>query len=178
MTSFTPAPTCFSELTDTYQIPSLSTPWNYKTSGNDIIGGPIILESACFPLAWEPNPFQYFSPGICPYGYTAGCTSTISTEFELTETGAQCCPNSWTCDTEERGPASLDWLPWIASYPCIYYPSGIFTVTSTGSGNNQTRVFTTSGISVNAFGVSIRWQATDFLITTTTTTNVPPTPSV
>jgi hypothetical protein len=94
-TAFTPAPTCFSPLTDIYMTPDLQT--------EDIQFGDELLlldlplshpQALFFPSSWEQNPFAWFSRGIRPSGYTAGCTSTTITIFELTQTGAICCPRA------------------------------------------------------------------------------------
>lgn len=45
--------------------------------------------SNCLPTSWAPS--SYYSPGICPGGYTIAC-STVSSVETVTETIATCCP--------------------------------------------------------------------------------------
>lgn len=73
-TTFSPAPSCTN---DFYTAPTYYS-----------IGGP--LASECFPSGWASTS-QYFSPGICPTGYTEACSS-LSTYGTLVETFATCCP--------------------------------------------------------------------------------------
>jgi hypothetical protein len=56
--------------------------------------------------------------------------------------------------------------PWLVDYPCLYSPSGDFTVTYAVSTNS----FVKSGIPVLAYGVEILWQETDFVSTTSSST--------
>ena len=56
--------------------------------------------------------------------------------------------------------------PWVKDYPCVYYPTGTVAVTS------FTYFYNTTAISVNDYGVSIRWQKTDFVGASTTSASV------
>jgi hypothetical protein len=89
-TTFTPSPWC---LTDLYL---LSTK---EPSGEDCPNGycswthlgPSSSASACFPTGWGPT--SYFSPGLCPSGYTEGCGRSLTTvDGSITEYRATCCP--------------------------------------------------------------------------------------
>jgi hypothetical protein len=73
-TTFTPVPSC---TTNFYTLPIYYS-----------IGGP--LASQCFPSGWVSTS-QYFSPGICPNGYTQACSS-LSISGTDVETQATCCP--------------------------------------------------------------------------------------
>jgi hypothetical protein len=104
---------------------------------------------------------QYFSPGICPSGYSVGCSSlnSIST---LTETRALCCPAGFTGAPRT---APTDWLFTVGStLPCtIDAPQETWIITITtllSSAVFQTSTTCFSGL--NAYGVSIHWQAIDF----------------
>lgn len=73
-TTFTPAPTCTADI--------------YTTSIYYSIGG--LEPSQCFPSGWASTS-QYYSPGLCPAGYTEACSSLVSAGT-VTETQATCCP--------------------------------------------------------------------------------------
>ncbi|KAH7237286.1 hypothetical protein B0J15DRAFT_570128 [Fusarium solani] len=60
------------------------------------------LDSSCYPpdywTIWES--FGFYSPGICPHGYTSGCTVTDSAyggTVRPTEAAAICVPSSYSC---------------------------------------------------------------------------------
>ncbi|KAI8680683.1 hypothetical protein NCS56_00474100 [Fusarium sp. Ph1] len=60
------------------------------------------FDSSCYPpdywTIWES--FGFYSPGICPHGYTPGCTVTDSAyggTVRPTETAAVCVPSSYSC---------------------------------------------------------------------------------
>jgi hypothetical protein len=76
-TAFIPSPSCLSDLYF-YQ------PTNFYIS----LGPP--STSDCLPSGWALS--GYFSPGICPSGYTIACSSSNSLDL-LTETVATCCPS-------------------------------------------------------------------------------------
>src|SRR5450756_1798710 len=94
-TTFTPPPPCFSQLTSYY--------WKISTSVYPVSawysGGPDpgVRTDSCYPSSFAT--IDYFSPGICPQGYTSGCVSTSSFS-SITETHAICCPSSWFCATD------------------------------------------------------------------------------
>lgn len=61
----------------------------------------MVMSISCFPssLAEYFDEGEFFSPGICPYGYTAACTElqnqaveTLSIDIEGGESAAYCCP--------------------------------------------------------------------------------------
>ncbi|KAK8009862.1 hypothetical protein PG990_008827 [Apiospora arundinis] len=58
-----------------------------------ILRGPMDTAPAahCFPPLFDERPGAYYSPGICPNGYTAACTS-INTQ--AAETILTCCPEA------------------------------------------------------------------------------------
>ncbi|KAI8722715.1 hypothetical protein NCS52_00416200 [Fusarium sp. LHS14.1] len=60
------------------------------------------IDSSCYPpdywTIWES--FGFYSPGICPRGYTSGCKVTDSAyggTVRPTETAAICIPSSYSC---------------------------------------------------------------------------------
>ncbi|KAH6714058.1 hypothetical protein BKA61DRAFT_55400 [Leptodontidium sp. MPI-SDFR-AT-0119] len=142
-TTFTPSPSCLSYL--------------YATSGTNNNNQPYVVVnlgpptdySTCFPSGWATNSMSYFSPGICPYGYTSAC-STLGFLPTITsgETTVICCPSGYTCGT---------WPPpWVCTSSFIGFPSTTLDLFTTGSKFGG----------ANAFSVQIRFQATDFVSTT------------
>jgi len=85
-TLFVPPNSCF---TDAY--------WYLFTSGQTPeVAGPgaasylgLPWSTNCLPTNWAAS--SYFSPGICPGGYTIACSSFNIVET-VTETVATCCP--------------------------------------------------------------------------------------
>ncbi|KAH8901520.1 hypothetical protein GQ53DRAFT_757144 [Thozetella sp. PMI_491] len=120
--------------------------------------------SDCFPSGWEPTSTAYFSPGICPSGYTTACSSVVSSGA-ATETRATCCPKGYSCQT------GTDW-PWFSTDLCEYkVPSTVtfqYTTSIVGQGVVTTSHAGGGQQAINAFGVQIRWQSTDFVSTTST----------
>ncbi|KAJ3466625.1 hypothetical protein MRS44_004189 [Fusarium solani] len=59
------------------------------------------LDSCCPPDYWTIwESFGFYSPGICPHGYTSGCTVTDSAyggTVRPTEAAAICVPSSYSC---------------------------------------------------------------------------------
>lgn len=56
--------------------------------------GPLASKTDCFPSGYDAAaPSQYYSPGICPHGYTAACfSSEVLAPGTATETAYTCCP--------------------------------------------------------------------------------------
>ncbi|OKL62342.1 hypothetical protein UA08_02823 [Talaromyces atroroseus] len=167
-TVFTPASSCLIDL------------WQYSATASGLecyVGtsqvqcnyvqlGPSATTS-CFPSDWDYEPTAYFSPGICPSGYETACSS-VTTFGTNTETRATCCPSGYSCQT------GSDW-PWYTTDLCTYHNPGpvtyVYTTDLPGVG---TSTVTTSGSEgINAYGVQIRFQATDSVTALTTTTASP-----
>lgn len=147
-TTFTPSPSCLSDY--------------YWISNAFISLGPAST-SDCLPSGWQVTS-QYFSPGVCPSGYMIAC-STTNTIGSLTETQATCCPSSYSCDVNSN-------LFWASTEPCLRL-SNAFPTTSTLSITTIVSGVTTISPSVltfggvNAYGITIWWQSSDFPTTTT-----------
>ncbi|KAH7176423.1 hypothetical protein EDB81DRAFT_897757 [Dactylonectria macrodidyma] len=81
-TTFTPAASCLSSLTNIY-----------AESFGAMYGGPLTRDD-CFPAHYEDARTNYYSPGICPDGYTTACSSiTPAGEGGAIETVVTCCPS-------------------------------------------------------------------------------------
>lgn len=85
-TTFTPAPTCLGS----------SVMWleHVGQGGGDYyvqLGPPWTRYPSCLPPNYLPVSTSYYSPGICPSGYTAACSSTV-VEDNQQVTAEVCCP--------------------------------------------------------------------------------------
>ncbi|KAI1268105.1 hypothetical protein F5Y18DRAFT_278640 [Xylariaceae sp. FL1019] len=75
--------------------------------------------SNCYPEAFNPDQFYYYSPGICPSGYATACQALSAWGGKSAENYVTCCPSSYLCNsrvtlgdpfpckTEIRGGTSL-----------------------------------------------------------------------
>jgi hypothetical protein len=149
-TTFKPSPSCLSD---------------YYWTGSFLSLGPPVT-SDCLPPGWQVIS-QHFSPGLCPSGYVIACsTTTILGTF--TETQATCCPSSYSCQTE-------DFYAWFSTEPCArnfnaFPTSSTLTITTiVGGATTSFSSVLSGGVygGVNAYGISIRWQSTDFQTTST-----------
>ncbi|KAJ5676059.1 hypothetical protein N7462_008956 [Penicillium macrosclerotiorum] len=169
-TTFVPPAEC---TTDTYDISwsqSSGYTWWWASLGAEDW-------TTCFPSEYEPT--SYFSPGICPEGYSAAGESQVTSSGEV-ETRATCCPSYYNAQT------GTDW-PWYTSNQCTSSnanASSVYSYTVTVSGTST--VTQTGTFGVNAKGVSIRWKSADFApstsslsasSTTTTSASTPDTTS-
>lgn len=169
-TTYTPAPTCTLDI--------------YTAGIYYSIGGP--SPSVCFPSAWESTS-QYFSPGLCPTGYTQACETAV-TAGTVTETQATCCPTYAALPmlpnihpirqsslleiaelTERRGYACYTQRAFnFPGQACASIFLSETTTTVTNASNNEPMLatFHPKTEAVNGYGVSIRYQSTDFISTT------------
>jgi hypothetical protein len=148
--------------------PCLSDYYQYETTnsyGYYVLGPP--TPSVCFPSGWAPSS-QYFSPGLCPSGYIIACSTTANIGT-ITETRATCCPSSWACQVSGN-----DMLyGWFSTIECTLAETSVIMITNVNG--STTTIYPTSSVGVNAYGVSVRWQSTDFLTSTTISSYSTPT---
>lgn len=105
------------------------------------------------PSGW--NTATWFSPGICPQGYTIA-QSTTEVNGAATETEAKCCPRGYSLTS---------------TFGCVSsVPFGTYNVTAQFSGSAVQLLTVNNQGFADAYGssVSIRWQAKDFATPTTT----------
>jgi hypothetical protein len=98
-TTFTPSPYCTNEYwrvneTGTYSQDNQINTYQYMT-----LGPP--STSDCFPTGYNEAKSIFYSPGVCPDGYTEACSSTVNVGT-LTETRATCCPRFVTLPIPHR----------------------------------------------------------------------------
>ncbi|KUJ10711.1 uncharacterized protein LY89DRAFT_249366 [Mollisia scopiformis] len=147
-TTFTPSPACTN---DFYTAPTYYS-----------IGGP--LASTCFPSGWASTS-QYFSPGVCPEGYTQACAS-----ISASETFATCCPSGYVCYT----PTIFNF---VGQACASVFTSQITTTVTDGSALTVLlATLHTKTEAVNGYGVSIRYNANDFA-TSSSSSSAPTTSS-
>ncbi|MCJ1356986.1 MAG: hypothetical protein MMC33_006982 [Icmadophila ericetorum] len=126
------------------------------------------MTAACYPQGWTNTSTAFYSPGICPSGYTTACI-TANTAGTVTETIATCCPRSFDCA------ATNDFLGCHSSISggqaqLITVVAGDFSSIAT----TETEII---GGYLNAYGVQIRFQATDLVPITTTISRATPSSS-
>ncbi|KAJ5914858.1 hypothetical protein N7504_003741 [Penicillium tannophilum] len=158
-TTFTPPADCF---TDSYHIQwwdgvNYYTPvsatytwWWVSLGARDW--------STCFPSDFASATTSYFSPGLCPSGYTAAGLTELSLDSNI-ETRATCCPSGYNAQTG-------DGWPWYSSNPCTSSNTNsdsVYVYTVNGAVTSETGTF-----GIQGKGVSIRWQSTDFVSATST----------
>lgn len=115
--------------------------------------------SKCQPSGWDSTS-QYFSPGICPSSYEVACSTIVGAETQAT-----CCPVGWSCQK------STNW-PQYATDACTVdgsdLPSSTLSFNSAnGTSTSKYGVVNTAAGGLNAYGISIRWKAADFVATPT-----------
>jgi hypothetical protein len=161
------------KLTTTFTAPlscASSTGIHIVGCGRDCIWwaeGPLNTRD-CYPSDYTPYLSHYYSPGICPSGYTAACTSQHSLG-RVTETVQTCCPTALGYDYQCVDPT---W-PWHSSLGCTVTFSDASltlsfpTVTSIRDGRTVVTSTARTEVGIGAYGVEIRFQATDFVESTT-----------
>ncbi|KAH7398739.1 hypothetical protein DE146DRAFT_500885 [Phaeosphaeria sp. MPI-PUGE-AT-0046c] len=121
--------------------------------------------AGCLPPGYKFESTSYYSPAVCPSGYTPACSAT-NTINKATETAYTCCPTARKFEC-----LSSKWLeawPFQSSLGCVsnFKDTGSMPVTisdrfSTSVGMEE---YDDRG-GINAFAVQVRFQATDFATT-------------
>ncbi|KAL2135613.1 hypothetical protein VTI74DRAFT_7760 [Chaetomium olivicolor] len=156
--------TAVGPLTTTFRAPSsctTTTPQLYQIwsgTASSYVEGPLFTsDSDCFPSGYDPAPTNYYSPGWCPYGYTAACSSLSPARTE-TETAVICCPTylSYTCQ------AGLLQQPTVACTTSWSGALGVLGVTVVRGGKvgSATLVSETAN-TITAYGIQVRFKSGD-----------------
>ncbi|KAI0130880.1 hypothetical protein F4814DRAFT_147176 [Daldinia grandis] len=105
-TSFTPPADCVAS-SALYWVNTASTfYWLHGRPG----------QSSCFPDDYSPYQNQYYSPGVCPSGYTRACEYISTEEDTIVATRATCCPQG----NYECAPTSSSYsYPWGPTLGCM-----------------------------------------------------------
>ncbi|KAI6081495.1 hypothetical protein F4821DRAFT_249206 [Hypoxylon rubiginosum] len=128
------------------------------------------LSTACLPSGFRASEAYYYSPGICPSGYTSAChTLHVSAGGSVTETEATCCPthDSYTC-RESRGNDPFGCLSVFTGPKTFAVSTYYFHADSNGFDTEVAAGTTTivwSDSFVLAYGPVVRVKAGDTLIT-------------
>ncbi|RYP89638.1 hypothetical protein DL770_004216 [Monosporascus sp. CRB-9-2] len=128
--------------------------------------------TACYPSGYDPQLGNgYYSPGICPSGYTEACSRSDSLGT-VTEWAYTCCPsvesNSYSC-------LPTAYLEWDLTLGCqISMSRGTFTlfdITATELNGQMSVQSSTVGndFRIGAHAIEVRRQATDASLTAATT---------
>ncbi|RYP48669.1 hypothetical protein DL768_005513 [Monosporascus sp. mg162] len=128
--------------------------------------------TACYPSEYDPHISSgYYSPGICPSGYTEAC-SRAENVGTVTEWAYTCCPsvesNLYSC-------LPTAYLEWDLTLGCqITMSSGSFTlfdITATELNGQMSVQSSTVGndFRINAHAIEVRRQSTDASLTAATT---------
>ncbi|KAI1399133.1 hypothetical protein F4819DRAFT_430556 [Hypoxylon fuscum] len=132
-------------------------------------------QSSCFPDNYSPYQNQYYSPGICPAGYTRACES-LSTSASHTATQAVCCPiGNYICASTSSSYS----YPWGPTLGCMsvylvdtatHFTTLIDTLEGTETAGDLTSLKAPG--TIMAYGIRIQnsqTTTTDGAATTTTT---------
>ncbi|KAI1342360.1 hypothetical protein F5Y15DRAFT_301423 [Xylariaceae sp. FL0016] len=93
-TTFTPPPAC-SGVTDSLFITDVDT-LHFNVQGP-------ISTGECFPENYKTDDGAYYSPGVCPSGYSAACTNLFTQDDTVTETRYTCCPTKYAYTCQYNG---------------------------------------------------------------------------
>ncbi|KAK3946248.1 hypothetical protein QBC46DRAFT_369287 [Diplogelasinospora grovesii] len=187
--------TVIGPLTTTFTAPSsctTSTPQIYQiwtSEERHYVQGPLFTAgSDCYPSGYDASPSDYYSPAVCPHGYTPACTrfnpvttaSETETETE-TETAYICCPTalSYTC----LQPSSQAAVGCTTSWKSALAVIGA-TVISDGTLSGYTTASETEG-GFAAYSIQVRFKSGElspltkgnFILTSSLSTTPSPSPS-
>ncbi|KAI8627982.1 hypothetical protein F5Y19DRAFT_149775 [Xylariaceae sp. FL1651] len=149
---------------------------NFKYWSNSpsyyLLQGPVGATS-CFPSGYNGEYTQFYSPAVCPQGYTPACTA-FQPEYPggaSTETIYTCCPTKYAYECRSR-----PWYEWQSTLECTVSEGLPLYTTITSlievSGRFVTTILTSiegyEGEGLNAYGVQVRFKSGDFITTTIT----------
>ncbi|CAI6333815.1 unnamed protein product [Periconia digitata] len=130
--------------------------------------------SSCFPPNYDPQTIAYYSPGVCPSGYTSARPRDTSTA-----TGTHtCCPTFAVFEGRETSQDNL----FMSTMACQSFFGGSGTILVTKSSGEEIITTTTSfGASdvLNAYGIIVALatetsSSTPAITTTSQTSNIEP----
>ncbi|KAI2472291.1 hypothetical protein F4781DRAFT_384045 [Annulohypoxylon bovei var. microspora] len=143
-------------LTTAYSAGGTNCESIYLTNNDVLVYGTIDASlSSCMPTSFVPWDGNYYSPGICPSGYTYACTAGVGNGG----TAATCCPTSYQCriGRQSDDPAACNSLMLTdSSFTISKYVSA-----DSGTVSTITTKFYASGNWVFAKGVVVRRASDD-----------------
>ncbi|KAJ5111516.1 hypothetical protein N7532_002051 [Penicillium argentinense] len=161
-TTFTPPPSCTTQSNGWwyYDSSNLGDYPTVTTTGADIEWylslGPSKWDT-CFPSGYKTG-LSYFSPGICPDGYTAAGQTSLASDNAVV-TAATCCPYGYNAQTGHDN-------YWYSTNQCSSSNTDTAAEYTYTQGGTVTSYSGSYG--VNAKGISIRWKSEDFATQTST----------
>ncbi|KAH7135801.1 hypothetical protein B0J11DRAFT_565083 [Dendryphion nanum] len=156
-TTYKPAPGC---LTSAY-----GSIWTDGSTTHKWHSLGLPTTSQCYPPKFSGIAEAYYSPGICPSGWTSACGSTEEVE-SMTETRAVCCPSGYLCVT-----TSFDQVVPRRSLSCSRFEVSMYPFHVPQRYESSTVYQQTSlqGVLIFANPIRIRWRENDFASATTST---------
>ncbi|KAI1645224.1 uncharacterized protein F4817DRAFT_344101 [Daldinia loculata] len=113
--------------------------------------------SGCFPSNYRSYDGYYYSPGVCPEGYTYACTGAAMSGTSSASV-ATCCPSGYVCSREDHSDPN-------ACQSTMVSPNSYMVDLLSYSGGSPTKIGTTtasfgSGAIVFAKGLAV-WRASN-----------------
>lgn len=156
-TTFT-APSSCATAAGLYQIWPANDSYYYEQ-------GPLISSTDCYPSGYSASPEQYYSPGLCPSGYTPACSSTGVVSSTATETAYTCCPTAatYTCAGAADALTSSS-LPYFGCTTTFDQVLVLVSVTAVSDGSTDLVQSTTEGAGegLGANSIAVRFRSGDF----------------
>ncbi|CAD6449391.1 6186bbd2-40c5-4b47-8e9f-8eb3339936ba [Sclerotinia trifoliorum] len=180
MPTTTSAPTASITPASSHLVGPLTT--TYTPSGSDCsqifwaqnpinhwlaFGGIGTGSTTCMPSGFNRETAYYYSPGICPTGYSAACSS-FSTDSSATKTVATCCPTGYTCFANRPSDQIYGCTSYFTEDATLSINSVLFDTVTAASTTSypviyaSTKITVTSGINnVAAYGIIIERASDD-----------------
>jgi hypothetical protein len=100
-TTFTPPPSCITNAPITTDNNDLSSLFSSESLFNNGPSGAAHVHTHCFPSGYPHNAAFYYSPGLCPSGWTLNTSPAVQQNFETIsgETVGVCCPSRYFYNT-------------------------------------------------------------------------------
>ncbi|CAG8224675.1 unnamed protein product [Penicillium salamii] len=173
-TTFSPPASC---TTDTWYVEYLSGSYYFTTSIADPLEGWFFSQgpsdwSSCFPSGYKTTTDFYYSPGVCPSGYSIASATTLSIGTNA-ETRATCCPSSYTARSNNN-------LVWYTDNRCFSDntdPSHIWTYSRGKSVTSRTTSATTDSTGTGSIARNTASVSGPSATSATTTSNASSSPS-
>ncbi|KAJ8062915.1 hypothetical protein OCU04_008163 [Sclerotinia nivalis] len=123
--------------------------------------------TTCMPSGFNRETAYYYSPGICPTGYSAACSS-FSKGSSATKTVATCCPTGYTCFADRPSDQIYGCTSYFTEDATLSINSVLFNTVTAASTTSypviyaSTRITVTSGVNnVAAYGIIIERASDD-----------------
>ncbi|KAI1654339.1 hypothetical protein F4813DRAFT_392844 [Daldinia decipiens] len=110
--------------------------------------------SGCLPSNFQPEPSYYYSPGVCPQGYTYACTAGVIDGTSVA-TAATCCPSNFVC-MSSRGSDTPNACVSTMPSANFYVVDVLSYLTHSPTFINTTSIFYDAGNIVQAKGPIVR----------------------